>query len=145
VSNPGVTQGGTHLLPQEFFLNSRGGIVNPMGLIGSQLDISLHVMTCDNSLHQSPINAVNKTRIEVKRVVLQSIASRAAVLSPEENVCPCHRAGGSGSAEEYAPGFSEQTASPFIERQDPVVFRKVGKRNVRSIRAIPNRQPLPHI
>jgi cell division protein FtsA len=73
-----------HLLPQEFFLNNRGGITNPLGLIGSQLDVSLHVVTCDSALHQSLVNAINKARVEVKRVVLQSIASGAAVLSREE-------------------------------------------------------------
>ena len=64
-----------HLLPQEFIFNDRGGINNPLGLIGSQLDVNLHVITCDSALHQSLINAVNKTRVEVKRVVLQSMAA----------------------------------------------------------------------
>jgi cell division protein FtsA len=73
-----------HVLPQEFFLNGRGGITNPLGLIGSQLDVSLHVVTCDGSLHQSLVNAANKARVAVTRLVFQGIASGAAVLSPEE-------------------------------------------------------------
>jgi cell division protein FtsA len=73
-----------HLLPQEFILNSQGGIKNPLGLVGSQLDVNLHVITCNGAMIQSLINAANKAQIEVKRVILQSIASGEAVLTPEE-------------------------------------------------------------
>ena len=73
-----------HLLPQEFFVNSRGGIKNPIGLAGSQLDVNLHVISCDSALSQSIINAANKAQIEVQKVILESIASGEAVLTPEE-------------------------------------------------------------
>jgi len=73
-----------HVLPQEFRVNGYGGIKNPVGLAGSQLDIDLHVITCNNALCQSLVNAVNKARIEVRRVILQAIASGEAVLTPEE-------------------------------------------------------------
>jgi cell division protein FtsA len=73
-----------HILPQEFFVNGYEGIKNPVGLAGSQLNVNLHVISCNSALCQSLINAVNKARIEVKRIVLQSIASAEAVLTPEE-------------------------------------------------------------
>ncbi len=73
-----------HILPQEFCVNGYGGIKNPVGLAGSQLDVNLHVISCNSALCQSLINAVNKARIEVKRVVLQAIASGEAVLTPAE-------------------------------------------------------------
>ncbi len=73
-----------HMLPQEFFVNCYSGIKNPIGLSGSQLDVTIHVISCNSSLIQSFINAANKAQIEVQRVVLQSIASGEAVLTPEE-------------------------------------------------------------
>ncbi len=73
-----------HLLAREFFVNSRGGIKNPVGLIGSQLDADLHVVSCDGALSQSLIHAANQAEIEVKRLILQSLASGEAVLTPEE-------------------------------------------------------------
>jgi len=73
-----------HVLPQEFFVDGNGGIRNPVGLTGSQLHVDLHVISCDSALSQSIINAANKAQIEVKRVILQSIASGEAVLTPEE-------------------------------------------------------------
>ncbi len=78
-----------HILPKEFLLNGQGGIKNPVGLTGPQLDINLHVVSCDGALSQSLINAANKTRIKVKRVILQSIASAEAVLTPEEKELGC--------------------------------------------------------
>ena len=73
-----------HILPQEFFINGRGGIKNPVGLTGSQLDVDLHVISCDSALCQSLINASNKAGMAVKRIILQSIASGEAVLTAEE-------------------------------------------------------------
>ncbi len=73
-----------HRIPQEFHINNQGGIKNPVGLAGSQLDVNLHVISCDSALCQSFINTANKAQLEVKRVILQSIASGEAVLTPEE-------------------------------------------------------------
>jgi cell division protein FtsA len=73
-----------HVLPQEYFVNGHGGIKNPVGLAGSQLEVDLHVITCNDAQCQSLVNAVNKSRIEVRRVILKAIASGAAVLTPEE-------------------------------------------------------------
>jgi cell division protein FtsA len=73
-----------HVLPREFFLNKHGGILNPVGLSGSQLDADLHVVSCDSSMSQRLVSAANKAQIEVKKLILQSIASGEAVLTPEE-------------------------------------------------------------
>jgi cell division protein FtsA len=73
-----------HILPQDFIINGRGGTKNPVGMAGTQLGVNLHVIACDSALCQSLINAVNKAGIEAKRIILQSIASGEAVLTPEE-------------------------------------------------------------
>jgi cell division protein FtsA len=73
-----------HVLPQEYFLDSRGDIQNPVGLTGSRLDVNTHVVTCDSALLQNLVNAVNKAQMRVKRTVLQQLASAEAVLTPDE-------------------------------------------------------------
>jgi len=73
-----------HVLAQEFFLDNRGDIHNPVGLTGSRLDVNIHVVTCDSALNQSLINAVNKADMRVKKVVLQQLASAEAVLTRDE-------------------------------------------------------------
>lgn len=73
-----------HVLPQEFFLDSRGSIRNPLGLTGQRLDVDLHVVTCDSSINQNLINAVNKAQMRVRKVVLPQLAGAEAVLIPDE-------------------------------------------------------------
>jgi cell division protein FtsA len=73
-----------HVLPQEFFLDGRGGIQNPTGLFGSQLDANIHIVTCQTSLNQNLINAVNRAQMRVKKVVFQPLASAEAVLTKDE-------------------------------------------------------------
>ncbi len=74
-----------HVLPQEFFLDNRGDIRNPVGLTGQRLDVDLHVVTCDSALTQNLINAVNKAQMRVSKVVLPQLAGAQAVLTPDES------------------------------------------------------------
>jgi len=73
-----------HVLPQEFFLDDHGGIINPVGLFGSRLDVNVHVVTCQSAQNQNLINAVNRAQMRVKRVILQQLASAEAVLTRDE-------------------------------------------------------------
>jgi cell division protein FtsA len=73
-----------HVLTQEFFLDNRGDIRNPVGLTGMRLDVDVHVVTCDGALMQNLINAVNRAQMRVKKVVLPQLASAQAVLMQEE-------------------------------------------------------------
>jgi len=73
-----------HILPQEFFLDDQGGIQNPVGLYGSQMDVNVHVVTCQSALNQNLINAVNRAQMRVKKVILQQLASAEAVLTKDE-------------------------------------------------------------
>ncbi len=73
-----------HVLPQEFFLDDHGGIINPVGLFGSRLDVNIHVVTCQSAQNQNLINAVNRAQMRVKKVILQQLASAEAVLTKDE-------------------------------------------------------------
>jgi cell division protein FtsA len=73
-----------HVLPQEFFLDDHGGILNPVGLFGSRLDVNVHMVTCQSALNQNLINAVNRAQMRVKKVILQPLASAEAVLTKDE-------------------------------------------------------------
>lgn len=73
-----------HVLPQEFFLDDHGGILNPVGLSGSRLDVNIHIITCESALNQNLVNAVNSAQMRVKKVFLQQLASAEAVLTQDE-------------------------------------------------------------
>jgi cell division protein FtsA len=48
------------------------------------LEVDLHIITGNDAQCQSLVNAANKSRIEVRRIILKAIASGAAVLTDEE-------------------------------------------------------------
>src|SRR5262249_9155649 len=73
-----------HVLPQEYILDGRGDIANPVGLTGSRLDVNVHVVTSEAALIQNLINAVNRAQMRVKLLVLHQIASAQAVLTDDE-------------------------------------------------------------
>jgi cell division protein FtsA len=73
-----------HVLPQEFFLDNRGYIQNPVGLTGARLDANVHVVTSDSALAQNLVNAVNRAQMRVKKVILQHLASAEAILTKDE-------------------------------------------------------------
>ncbi len=73
-----------HVLTQEFFLDQRGDIQNPIGLSGSRLDVNIHVVTAETTAIQNLINAVNRAQMRVKKMVLQPLASAESVLTSDE-------------------------------------------------------------
>lgn len=73
-----------HVLPQEFLLDSRGEIQNPVGLTGSRLDVHVHLVSTESFLIQNIVNAVNRAQMRVTKVILQQLASAEAVLTPDE-------------------------------------------------------------
>jgi cell division protein FtsA len=73
-----------HVLPQEFFLDDHGGILNPVGLTGTRLDVNIHVVTCESALKQNLVNAVNRAQMRVRKVYLEQLASAEAVLTRDE-------------------------------------------------------------
>ncbi len=73
-----------HVLTQEFLIDNRGDIQNPVGLTGSRLDVNIHVVTCDGALLQNVINAVNRADLRVGKVMLQHLASAESVLTADE-------------------------------------------------------------
>lgn len=73
-----------HVLPEEFLVDGEGGIKNPVGMCGSRLEANFHVITGQILHIQNIYRCVNKAGLEVADLVLEPIASSAAVLSDEE-------------------------------------------------------------
>lgn len=73
-----------HVLPEEFLVDGESGIKNPVGMCGSRLEANFHVITGQILHIQNIYRCVNKAGLEVADLVLEPIASSAAVLSEEE-------------------------------------------------------------
>jgi len=73
-----------HLLPQEFILDDQPGIHDPIGMVGTKLEVNLHLSTCSGGVAQSVVTCANRAGLEVVDTVYEGIASAEAVLSADE-------------------------------------------------------------
>ncbi len=73
-----------HVIPQEFIVDDQGGIKNPIDMIGIRLEAEVHIITGSVTSAQNLLKCVNRAGFRVNDIILQSLASGQAVLSPEE-------------------------------------------------------------
>jgi cell division protein FtsA len=73
-----------HVLPQEFILDGQDGITDPVGMSGVRLEAKVHIVTGAVASAHNLIKCCNQAGLDVSDIVLQSLASGEAVLTPEE-------------------------------------------------------------
>jgi cell division protein FtsA len=73
-----------HLLPQQFLLDDQPGIHDPVGMVGTRLEVNLHISTCSGGVLQSVITCANKAGLEVTETVFEAIAGAEAIVSADE-------------------------------------------------------------
>ena len=73
-----------HVMPQEYMVDDHTGIQNPIGMTGVRLVTNVHIVTADIGAVHNLVTCCNKAGLEVADIVLESIASANAVLSPDE-------------------------------------------------------------
>jgi cell division protein FtsA len=78
-----------HVLPQEFWVDSQDNIRDPMGMIGQQLEVNVHLVTSSASAMQNLVTAVNQAGIEVADTVLEPLGSAESCLTQDERELGC--------------------------------------------------------
>lgn len=78
-----------HVIPQEFIVDEQEAIQNPRGMTGVRLEAKIHIVTGAESSVGNIVKCCNKAGLEVSDIVLESMASGEAVLSPEEKELGC--------------------------------------------------------
>jgi len=73
-----------HVLPQEFVVDSQDGIRVALGMTGVRLEVDVHIITAGTSAAQNVVKAVERAGLEVEQLVLQPLATSAAVLDSDE-------------------------------------------------------------
>jgi cell division protein FtsA len=73
-----------HILPQEYILDGQDGIQDPVGMSGVRLEARVHIVTGAVASAHNLIKCCNQVGLDVSDIVLQSLASVEAVLTPEE-------------------------------------------------------------
>lgn len=73
-----------HVLPQEYIVDNEAGIKDPVGMAGIRLEANFHIITGQISAAQNIKKCVEKAGLSMVDMILEPLASSAAVLSEEE-------------------------------------------------------------
>jgi len=73
-----------HVIPQEFVVDEQDGIRDPLGMNGIKLEVNVHIVTGAVTLVQNLRTCVERAGINIEQIVLNQIATSAAVLTHDE-------------------------------------------------------------
>lgn len=73
-----------HILPQEFLVDDRGGIKEPLGMSGFRLEARTYVITGAIADINNIMKCVNTNGVKVQELVLKPMASAESVLTDDE-------------------------------------------------------------
>lgn len=102
-----------HILPQEFVIDRQEGIKEPIGMSGIRLEARVHIVTGAVSAAQNIVKCIRRCGLEVEDIVLEQLASSAAVLTEDEKdsgVCLVDIGGGTTDIAVFTDGAIRHTA-----------------------------------
>ena len=73
-----------HAVRQHFLVDGQDGIANPVGMLGSRLEVDVHVVHGNLNRLQNAIRAVKGMQLEVEEVVFTGLAASLALLTNEQ-------------------------------------------------------------
>jgi len=73
-----------HLLQQEFVVDDTDGVPHPVGMIGRQLEVRVHVITAAHSALQNVVTALNRAGMSVEDTIYEALACADSVLRRDE-------------------------------------------------------------
>jgi cell division protein FtsA len=73
-----------HAIRQHFLVDEQGGLSNPVGMLGSRLEVDVHVVHGNLNRLQNAIRAVKGLQLEVDDIVFNGLASSLAVLGRDQ-------------------------------------------------------------
>lgn len=76
--------GVVHAIRQHFFVDGHDGVMDPVGLLGSRLEVDMHVVHGNLNRLQNVIRLVKGTQLEVDEIVFNGLASSLALLANEQ-------------------------------------------------------------
>lgn len=111
-----ATQPGTeiiHVLPQEYAVDTQAGILDPVGMSGVRLEGNFHIVTGQTTAANNIYKCVVRAGLEVAELILEPLASSAAVLTEEEKeagVCLVDIGGGTTDLAVFEGNIIRHTA-----------------------------------
>ncbi len=102
-----------HILPQEYVIDRQEGIKEPVGMSGIRLEARVHIVTGAVSAAQNIVKCIRRCGLEVEDIILEQLASSAAVLTEDEKdlgVCLVDIGGGTTDIAVFTDGAIRHTA-----------------------------------
>jgi cell division protein FtsA len=102
-----------HILPQEFTVDDQTGIADPLGMVGTRLEVNVHIATSSTTAAQNIVTAVNRSGLFVGDTVLEQMAAGESVLGDDERelgVVLVDIGGGKSNVAVYHHGAVRHTA-----------------------------------
>jgi cell division protein FtsA len=72
------------IIPQDYTVDSNVNIVNPIGMSGIKIGANFHIITADRNAIKNIIRCVDKAGLKTRDLMLQPLASAAAVINDED-------------------------------------------------------------
>lgn len=73
-----------HVLPQSYIVDYETGVKNPVGMFGKRLEGNFHIVIGQTSSARNIGKCINRVGLDVKQLILEPLASSAAVLTEDE-------------------------------------------------------------
>jgi cell division protein FtsA len=73
-----------HILPQNYIVDSETGVKNPVGVSGRRLEANFHIVVGQIASAKNIEKCVNRVGLRVNQLILEPLASSAAVLTDDE-------------------------------------------------------------
>jgi cell division protein FtsA len=73
-----------HAIPRSYALDGQEGVIQPVGMHGSRLDVETHIVTASVTSIQNLAKCVRSIGVDVEDLILEPLASGEAALTPEE-------------------------------------------------------------
>lgn len=73
-----------HVLPQNYIVDNETGVKNPVGMFGKRLEANFHIVIGQISSARNIEKCIKRVGLDVKQLILEPLASSAAVLTEDE-------------------------------------------------------------
>ncbi len=73
-----------HVLPQNYIVDNETGVKNPVGMFGKRLEANFHIVIGQISSARNIEKCIKRVDLDVKQLILEPLASSAAVLTDDE-------------------------------------------------------------
>ncbi len=73
-----------HAIVREFIVDEQEGIAEPLGMQGSRLEASVHLVTGNQTRTKTVLSCINRAGVEVVEMVFEPLATAEAVMTHDE-------------------------------------------------------------